>query len=156
MATSPCAHRLHAVVFFSLLIVERILQLTGFASTSSRDGSRGSPSSSCVWCVALLSPFTCVVCVLVACEIINTELWCCFIFCGSFCAASQYRDRRQSSGIFSTRWMIGVGDGIEECWKRRCNYERWMMVSRTCCRKVELTRADLIAKPGSKVRNSYD
>lgn len=80
MATSPCAHRLHAVVFFSLLIVERILQLTGFASTSSRDGSRGSPSSSCVWCVALLSPFTCVVCVLVACEIINTELWCCFIF----------------------------------------------------------------------------
>lgn len=156
MATSPCAHRLHAVVFFpssssreffSLLVSLR--HLRGMVRADRRLLLASDVSLFFrllrVWCVSwsLAKSST-------------PSSGAALFFCGSFCAASQYRDRRQSSGIFSTRWMIGVGDGIEECWKRRCNYERWMMVSRTCCRKVELTRADLIAKPGSKVRNSYD
>lgn len=63
-------------------------------------------SSSCVSCVALFFRAY-IECMSWSCEIINTE--CCFFLWLFFFLL---RDRRQSSGIFSTRWSVFFG------WKR--------------------------------------
>ena len=71
-------------------------------------------SSSYVSCVALFFRVY-IECMSWSCEIINTE--CCFFFVALFFLL---RDRRQSSGIFSTRWSVflgGSGGWVTVFWK---------------------------------------